>query len=111
MWKLQPAVVPFDLTNEEENRYERPACALRTLEVICRARLNAAFRCRQDKFGNVWHGRKEDLGGRKVLDVIDAEWGSRKRCLVKRTSRTYVYCRCSEGCPMALPKRKSILST
>lgn len=39
MWKLQPAVVPFDLTNEEEDRYERPACALRTLAVFCRARL------------------------------------------------------------------------
>ena len=50
----------------------------------------------------MWHGRKEDLGGRTVLDVIDAEWGSRKRCLVKRTSRTYVYCRCSEGCPMVV---------
>ena len=37
-----------------------------------------------------------------MLDVIDAEWGSRKRCLVKRTSRTYVYCRCSEGCPMVV---------
>ena len=46
MWKLQPAVVPFDLTNEEEkeeNRYERPACALRTLEVICLARLMQHF--------------------------------------------------------------------
>ncbi|CAE7338928.1 unnamed protein product [Symbiodinium sp. CCMP2592] len=79
MWKLQPAVVPFDLTNEEENRYER-----------------------RDKFGNVWHGRKEDLGGRKVSDAIDAEWGSRKRCQVKRPGRTYVYCRCSDGCPMVV---------
>ena len=37
-----------------------------------------------------------------MLDIIEAEWGSRKRCLVKRPSRTYVYCRCSEKCRMVV---------
>ena len=50
----------------------------------------------------MWHGRKEDLGGRTVADAIDAEWGSRKRYQVKRPGRIYVYCRCSAGCPMVV---------
>ncbi|CAE6943201.1 unnamed protein product [Symbiodinium natans] len=72
-------MVPWELADEEEDRYER-----------------------KDKFGNLWFGKKEALAGRKVLDIIEAEWGSRKRCLVKRPSRTYVYCRCSEKCRMVV---------
>eukprot|EP00439_Symbiodinium_sp_Y106_P083526 s563_g23.t1 len=60
---------------------------------------------RQDKFGGLWRGRQEPMGERRLADVINTEWGTRARKLVRENDRTYIYCRCQHGCKMVVQYR------
>ena len=60
---------------------------------------------RHDKFGGLWRGRQEPLRERRLADVISTEWGSRARKLVREKDRTYIYCRCQDGCKMVVQYR------